>query len=101
MCESVKVQLYRRLQWTGHAWHSSGTKMRWGILPLPGRGARARAVPVDGHETASGSVGAVASKNPGGQAWLLYGCDPDALLKELATRGLEPRRQQVVVIVLI
>jgi hypothetical protein len=22
MCESVKVQLYRRLQWTGHAWHS-------------------------------------------------------------------------------
>ena len=36
-----------------------------------------------------------------GQAWLLYGCDPHALLKELATRGLQPRRQQVVVIPLV
>jgi hypothetical protein len=64
MCESVKVQLYRRLQWTGHAWHSrhEDAMRRWGILPLPGRGA----VPVDGHETASGSVGAVASKNTQG-----------------------------------
>jgi hypothetical protein len=35
------------------------------LSPAGGR-ARARAVPVDGHETASGSVGAVASKNTQG-----------------------------------
>ena len=66
MCESVKVQLYRRLQWTGHAWHSRHEDaMVDPPSPRPG-GARARAVPVDGHETASGSVSAVASKNTQG-----------------------------------
>ena len=103
MCESVKVQLYRRLQWTGHAWHSrhEDAMRRWGILPLPGRGARRRRA---GRRTRNcfrlcGCSGI--QEHPGGQAWLLYGCDPDALLKELATRGLEPLRQQVVVIPLV
>jgi hypothetical protein len=66
MCECVKVQLYRRLQWTGHAWHSSGTKMRCADGGSSLSPAGGRAVPVDGHETASGSVGAVASKNTQG-----------------------------------